>query len=116
LLLSLLLVASGATAGAFALSGYFDTPVQASSLSVGKPAPGKPLPQAALFQSRTRFVAVQDRHPATPSFHVKPKAVAKAPVHPKKKHLATRPKPVPAPAPQQQAAAIQWPWSGLFKN
>lgn len=113
LLLSLLLVAMGTTAGAFAISGYFETAVQASSLSAGKPVQAKSPPHAVVFQ-RQRFVAGHEAAP--PPVKAKPKMAAKSPQHARKKHVAARPRAVPAPPPQQQAAAIQWPWSGLFKN
>jgi hypothetical protein len=113
LLLSLLLVAMGTTAGAFAISGYFETAVHASSLSAGKPVQAKSPPHAVVFQ-RQRFVAGHEAAP--PPVKAKPKMAAKSPQHARKKHVSTRPRAVPAPPPQQQAAAIQWPWSGLFKN
>lgn len=112
LLLSLLLVALGTTGGAFAISGYFDGPSVKAS---GAPPNAKSTPVVTLFQSRTRFVAGRDAAAPQP-VKTKPKTAARASQPPKKKHIATRPKALPAPPPQQQAAAIQWPWSGLFKN
>lgn len=114
LLLSLLLVALGTTGGAFAISGYFDAPLPGKPS--GSPPKAKSTPVVTLFQSRTRFVAGGDAAAAHQPVRAKPKTAARASQPPKKKHIANRPKALPAPPPQQQAAAIQWPWSGLFKN
>jgi len=109
-LLALTLVALGSTAGAFALSGYFEPHRrhgEPTTAPVATPEP-KPKPQLTVPAKRTRFVAVEPEARASPAPPKAEKALPKKkPATPEKRPAATKPSP--------QRAAAPWPW-GLFSN
>lgn len=110
-LLSLLMVTSGAILAGLAISGYYEAhrpPGQASIAPAGTREP-EAKSQLPLLHARQRFLAIDDAPPAPPA---KPRVVAKALPATTKPAVKAQPA-VKDKRPQQ--AAGPWPWS-LFSN
>jgi hypothetical protein len=110
LLLALLLVALGTTGAAFAISGYFESPVwrrEAKPSVAGKSA--APKPELPLPRARQRFVVIESKPASAPpaAGPVRPKQIAvKAPTRKK----------APVKEGQVKEASAWWNLSNLFKN
>jgi hypothetical protein len=110
-------VAGGLILGAFTLQGYFDPQWEAKQSRTADARAGAATEVAPVLRGRNRFVAREERSPAspvrittaTPAASAAPTKVAAPPpaksVAPRKK-VADKAK----PAPSQQASFL-WPWN-----
>lgn len=111
MLLSLLMVTSGAIFGGLAISGYYEAHRSQGQASIAPASTREPeaKPQFPLLHARQRFLAIDNAPPAPPA---KPKVVAKP------LPASTKPAPKAQPAVKDkrpQQAAAPWPWN-LFTN
>ena len=115
-LLSLLMVTSGAIFGGLAISGYYEAHRPLGQALVAPASTREPevKPQFPLLHPRQRFLATDDDKPSAPQ--PKPKVVA--PKVAKALPATTKPAVNVQPAVKDkrpQQAAAPWPWS-LFTN
>jgi hypothetical protein len=114
-----LLVASGLVLGAFTLHGYFDPQWETKQTQAAGPrAPAAAKQALPALQGRNRFIAREEKQPASPvrvttAASPSPTKVAAPPAAkpaPPRKKTAEKAKP-----PAEQQASFLWPWN-LFNN